>query len=227
LFDSKDPETRNALAGAPRTLDFLDPKEAEHFSTVKRLLTEAGIPFTESAAIVRGLDYYTVTVFEVVSGGLGAQNAILGGGRYDNLFADMGGPALPAVGFAIGEDRLVEALPRDPRPARNLWYVLPGAAEDFGYAMSVARELRAAHPADVVETDLSGRGFAKGFGRANQILEGDGAFPVAAVRVVSVGSQERESGTVKVKDLSARTEETLALSALASAGAGAGSGGRR
>ena len=171
---------------------------------------------------MRGLDYYTVTVFEVVSGNLGSQNAILGGGRYDNLFADMGGPALPAVGFAIGEDRLVEALPRDPRPARNLWYVLPGSADEFGYAMEVARHIRASHPEDVVETDLSGRGFAKGFSRASQILEGGGTFRVAAVRVVSVGSQEREAGTVKVKDLSARTEETLPLSALSGAGAGAG-----
>jgi histidyl-tRNA synthetase len=222
LFDSKDPETRNALAGAPKTLDFLDPREAEHFSTVKWLLAEAGIPFTESAAIVRGLDYYTVTVFEVVSGGLGAQNAILGGGRYDNLFADMGGPALPAVGFAIGEDRLVEALPRDPRPARNLWYVLPGSADEFAYAMEVARHLRASHPEDVVETDLSGRGFARGFSRANQILEGEGAFRVAAVRVVSVGSQERQARAVKVKDLSARTEESLPLSALSGAGAKTG-----
>jgi len=221
LFDSKDPETQSALAEAPRTLDFLDAAAAEHFASVKRMLSEAGIPFTESSAIVRGLDYYTVTVFEVVSAGLGAQNAILGGGRYDNLFADMGGPGLPAVGFAIGEDRLVEALPRDPRAARDLWYVLPGSAAEFAYATLVAREIRASHPGAIVETDLSGRGFAKGFSRASQLLEGDGHAPfrVSSVRVVSVGSQEKEAGTVKVKDLSKRTEETLPLSSLAGQGA--------
>ena len=219
LFDSKDPATRSALEGAPRTLDFLDAKAADHYSSLKTLIADAGIPFTESAAIVRGLDYYTVTVFEVVSGGLGAQNAILGGGRYDNLFADMGGPPLPAVGFAIGEDRLVEALPRDPRPRRDLWYVLPGSADEFRYAMAVARDIRASHPGDIVETDLSGRGFAKGFSQASRILEGDAetAFAVAKVRVVSIGSQERESGNVKVKDLADRTERTIPLSELTGA----------
>ena len=216
LFDSKDPQARAVLEGAPATLDFLDPDAAAHFAQVKAHLREAGIPFSESAALVRGLDYYTVTVFEVVSGNLGAQNAILGGGRYDNLFADMGGPALPAVGFAIGEDRLVEVLPRDPRAPREVWYVLPGSPEDFAYAMRVAQALRQRDRAAVVETDLSGRGFARGFTRANQILMGEADYPfrVSEVRVVSVGSQERSDQTVKIKTLSARREEAVPLAAL-------------
>ena len=216
LFDSKDPETKTVLEGAPMTLEFLDAGAAAHFAQVKEFLRESGIPFTESPALVRGLDYYTVTVFEVVSQSLGAQNAILGGGRYDNLFADMGGPALPAVGFAIGEDRLVEVLPADPREARELWYVLPGSPEDFPYAMAVARALRSGHPGAVVETDLSGRGFAKGFTRASQILSGDAGYPfrVSEVRVVSVGSSERAEQTVKIKTLSAHREEAVPLSAL-------------
>jgi histidyl-tRNA synthetase len=216
LFDSKDPAARAVLANAPTTLEFLDPEAASHFAEVKAHLRDAGIPFSESAALVRGLDYYTVTVFEVVSGNLGSQNAILGGGRYDNLFADMGGPALPAVGFAIGEDRLVEVLPRDPRAPREVWYVLPGSAEDFAYAMRVAQALRQRDRAAVVETDLSGRGFARGFARANQILVGEADYPfrVSEVRVVSVGSQERSDQTVKIKTLSARREEAVPLAAL-------------
>ncbi|MEO8190539.1 MAG: histidine--tRNA ligase [Acidobacteriota bacterium] len=216
LFDSKDPETKSVLEGAPTTLEFLDPDAAAHFSQVKDFLRESGIPFTESASLVRGLDYYTVTVFEVVSQSLGAQNAILGGGRYDNLFADMGGPPLPAVGFAIGEDRLVEVLPADPRDPRELWYVLPGSPEDFPYAMAVARALRARHTGAIVETDLSGRGFAKGFTRASQILSGDAEYPfrVSEVRVVSVGSSERAEQTVKIKTLSARREEAVPLAAI-------------
>lgn len=216
LFDSKDPATKSALEGAPKTLDYLDPEAASHFGELKSMLGEAGIPFTEDPALVRGIDYYTVTVFEVVSGSLGAQNAILGGGRYDNLFADMGGPALPAVGFAIGEDRLVEVLPRDPRPARDVWYVLPGSAEDFPYAIRVARVLRDRHPLATVETDLSGRGFARGFTRAGQILQGQSEYPfrVAEVHVVSVGSIERTGEMVKIKTLSSRSEETVPLSAL-------------
>ena len=217
LFDSKDPATRAVLHDAPSTLDYLEPAAAAHFAEVKKLLAEAEIPFRESAGLVRGLDYYTVTVFEVVSGALGAQNAILGGGRYDNLFADRGGAPLPAIGFAIGEDRLVEVLPRDPRAARDVWYVLPGSAEDFPYAMRVARALRASRPGEVVETDLTGRGFGKGFSRAGQILAGEAEYPfrVAEVRVVSVGSRERSDGTVKVKTLSTRVEETLPLEVLA------------
>ncbi|MEO8432198.1 MAG: histidine--tRNA ligase [Acidobacteriota bacterium] len=220
LFDSKDPETRAVLAGAPATLDFLGEAAAAHFREVQALLREAGIPFREDAALVRGIDYYTVTVFEVVSENLGAQNAILGGGRYDNLFSDMGGAPLPAVGFAIGEDRLVQVLPRDPRAARPVWYVLPGSPEEFGYAMRVARLIRDAHPGAVVETDLSGRGFGKGFGRANQILQGDPDYPfrVADVRVVSVGSRERSEQTVTIKNLSSRQEETAPLATLGKVG---------
>ena len=216
LFDSKDPEARAVLAGAPATLDFLGESAGAHFREVQALLRDAGIPFREDASLVRGIDYYTVTVFEVVSENLGAQNAILGGGRYDNLFADMGGTPLPAVGFAIGEDRLVSVLPRDPRPARSLWYVLPGSSEEFAYAMRVARAIRAAHPAAVVETDLSGRGFGKGFGRANQILQGDAdfAFRIGEVRVVSLGSRERSDQTVTIKNLSTRHEETAPLAVL-------------
>ncbi len=216
LFDSKDPETAAILAGAPTTLAFLDADAAAHFAQVKSLLTAAGIPFTESPTLVRGLDYYTVTVFEVISGGLGAQNAILGGGRYDNLFADMGGPALPAVGFAIGEDRLVEVMPHDPRPLRELWYVLPGSSDEFSYALRVADAIRGAHPAAVAETDMSGRGFSKGFARASQILSGDATYPfrVSEVRVVSVGSEERSEQTVKIKTLSSRQEEVLPFAAL-------------
>ena len=219
LFDSKDPAAREALAGAPTSLEFLDDASRSHFAAVQEHLRDAGIPFTEAPALVRGLDYYTVTVFEVVSGGLGAQNAILGGGRYDNLFADMGGPPLPAIGFAIGEDRLVEVLPRDPRAPRDVWYVLPGSEEDFSYATRVARALRSSHPRDVVETDFSGRGFAKGFARASQILQGEAAYPfrVAEVRVVSVGSRERAEKTVKIKTLSGRREEAVPFAALAGA----------
>lgn len=222
LFDSKDPEAKAVLEGAPTTLEFLDAPAAAHFGEVQRLLQEAGIPFAVSPSLVRGLDYYTVTVFEVVSGNLGAQNAILGGGRYDNLFADMGGPATPAVGFAIGEDRLVEVLPRDPRAAHELWYVLPGSAEDFAYAVGVASAIRKSHPGAVVETDLSGRGFARGFGRASQILSGDADYPfhVSEVRVVSVGSEERSRQSVKIKTLSTRMEETMPLAAIAGPGEG-------
>jgi histidyl-tRNA synthetase len=219
LFDSKDKQARRALEDAPTSVEFLDPASRSHYEGLKDLLAEAGIPFSENPALVRGLDYYTVTVFEVLSRDLGAQDAILGGGRYDNLVADLGGPATPAVGFAIGEDRLVDVARVDPRPKRSLFVVLPGSAEQFAYALRVAREIRHHHPEAIVDTDLTGRGFRKGFARASQILEdpASSAFRVAEVRVVSLGSEEQARGTLKIKTLSTRAEETVALASLASA----------
>src|SRR5262249_56267105 len=101
-----------ALEGSPRTLDFLDSESKKHHEEVRRLLGEAGIPFRDEPSLVRGLDYYTRTVFEVVSSDLGAQDAILGGGRYDNLVESTRGPAPPAIGVAIGQDRPPPVAPR-------------------------------------------------------------------------------------------------------------------
>ncbi len=211
LFDSKDPETRGVLAGAPATLDFLDEASRVHHEELKELLAKGGVRFAESAGIVRGIDYYTLTVFEVASERLGAQNALLGGGRYDDLVAELGGPPTPAVGFASGEDRLVEAMTADVRPARTLIWVIPDGPAEFVYALGVAGEFRALMPGAVVESDLSGRGIAKGLGRAGQIEKDPSKYPfrVGAVRAVLLGSQEREGDTVTMKDLSTGAQETF------------------
>ena len=95
LFDSKNPRVQALLAGAPRTIDFLDERARAHHEELKGLLAQARIDFEEDPRLVRGLDYYTLTVFEVVSARLGAQDAILGGGRYDDLFGELGGPPTP------------------------------------------------------------------------------------------------------------------------------------
>lgn len=105
LLDSKDPAALESLAGAPSVLDYLEDESRAHFDELQTLLTEAGIPYQVSPEIVRGLDYYTDTVFEVLSTDLGAQSALCGGGRYDGLVKDMGGPPTPSVGFALGIER--------------------------------------------------------------------------------------------------------------------------
>ncbi len=211
LFDSKDPETRKILENAPATLEYLDEASRAHHEELKRLLPLEGVPFTESASIVRGIDYYTLTVFEVASARLGAQNAILGGGRYDDLVGVLGGPSTAAVGFAIGEDRLVEAMTADLRPGRSLFFVIPTSTREFDYALGVADAIRSGAPEAVVETDLTGRGLGKGLARAAQILEsrGDYAFHVEAVRAVILGGQERQDDTVTVKDLATKAQETF------------------
>ena len=211
LFDSKDPEARRVLAGAPATLDFLDAASRAHHEELKRLLPLVGVRFSESAGIVRGIDYYTLTVFEVTSERLGAQNALLGGGRYDDLVGELGGPPTSAVGFAIGEDRLVEAMTADVRPSKTLFAVIPDGPDEFVYALGVAGQIRGLLPEAVVESDLSGRGIVKGLGRAGQLAKDPSkhAFRIERVQAVLLGSQEREGDTVTIKDLTTGTQQSF------------------
>ena len=110
VFDCKVPDDQPIIDTLPRIGDFLDEGCRAHFEQVKEILTAVGVPYTLNDRLVRGLDYYTRTAFEFTHGALGAQNAILGGGRYDGLSEALGGPAVPGIGFAIGEDRLVLSL---------------------------------------------------------------------------------------------------------------------
>ncbi len=122
ILDSKDPKDIPFVRTAPTFESVLCDACREHFEAVKSGLTELGVPFTVSPGIVRGLDYYTRTVFEIVSGALGAQSAICGGGRYDDLVRSLGGPDVPAVGFALGLERflmMLQALGAQAVPARR------------------------------------------------------------------------------------------------------------
>src|SRR5580658_4838401 len=110
VFDCKVPEDQPIIETLPRISQFLDEACRKHFEEVQEILTKVGVPFVLNDRLVRGLDYYTRTAFEFTHGALGAQNAILGGGRYDGLSEALGGPAAPGIGFAIGEDRLVMSL---------------------------------------------------------------------------------------------------------------------
>ncbi|HEY1252319.1 MAG TPA: histidine--tRNA ligase [Thermoanaerobaculia bacterium] len=217
LFDSKDPEVRRILEGAPATLDFLDDASRGHHEELKRLLAPGGMRFREDPSIVRGLDYYTLTVFEVASERLGAQNAILGGGRYDDLVQQLGGPPTPATGFAIGEDRLVEAMTADARVEKTLFYVVPDSPDDFVYALDVASAIRALHRDAVVETDLQGRGIVKGLSRAGQVAKDPSryAFRVGRIHAVLLGQKEREGDAVTLKDLSSGEQQSFPRAQLA------------
>jgi histidyl-tRNA synthetase len=144
VFDCKVPEDQPIIDKLPRISQFLDEPCRKHFNEVQEILKTVGIPFRLNDRLVRGLDYYTRTAFEFTHGALGAQNAILGGGRYDGLSESLGGPPAPGIGFAIGEDRLVMSLKKSadavaPKPDV---YIAP-----FGPGMNregarLARELR-------------------------------------------------------------------------------------
>ena len=145
VLDCKVPEDQPIIDTLPRILDFLEAPSREHFDAVQNILTKTGVPFTINSRLVRGLDYYTRTAFEFTHGALGAQNAILGGGRYDGLSEALGGPAAPGIGFAIGEDRLVMSL-QEKTPAESVVrkpdaYIAPMAGMNAEAAV-LARELR-------------------------------------------------------------------------------------
>jgi len=215
LFESKDPAVRRRLEDAPRTRDFLDEESRAHYDEVKRLLSGAGIPWEENPGLVRGLDYYTRTVFEVVSRELGAQDAILGGGRYDNLVESLGGPPLPAIGFAIGEDRLLQVAPFRP-PDRGLVLVLPQGPEALGEALRVAEEIRSAAFGVSVEVDLLARGFKKGLSRAGMLYEEatSRGYDRERMFVALLGADELAAGTVTWKNLATGEQETFPRSDL-------------
>jgi len=146
VFDCKVPEDQPIIETLPRISQFLDEGCRQHFDEVQAILKAVGVPFILNDRLVRGLDYYTRTAFEFTHGALGAQNAILGGGRYDGLSEALGGPAAPGIGFAIGEDRLVmsleasasaEGVTRKPDV-----YVAPLGTGMNGEAARLARELR-------------------------------------------------------------------------------------
>ncbi len=144
VLDCKVPEDQPMIESLPRISDYLDEASQAHFDQVKNILSAVGVPFVVNQRLVRGLDYYTRTAFEFTHGALGAQNAILGGGRYDGLSESLGGPPAPGIGFAIGEDRLVMTLQESTgvaaRPADV--YIAPMGLGMNVPAAALARELR-------------------------------------------------------------------------------------
>jgi len=144
VFDCKVPEDQPIIEKLPRISQFLDEPCRQHFEEVKQILNTVGVPFTQNDRLVRGLDYYSRTAFEFTHGALGAQNAILGGGRYDGLSEMLGGPPAPGIGFAIGEDRLVMSLAETAEGVSRKpdVYIAPLGEGMNREAARLARELR-------------------------------------------------------------------------------------
>jgi histidyl-tRNA synthetase len=151
VLDSKDENDQAIINGLPKIADFLSPESAAHFQQVLAALDASGVPYTLNPRLVRGLDYYTRTTFEfTVTTGLGTQNALLGGGRYDGLSEMLGGPKAPGIGFAIGEDRLILTLQAQAEadgiteaPKLDAYIAPLGPAQNPA-ALALARELRRA-----------------------------------------------------------------------------------
>ena len=181
-FDSDDEGTRAVMAAAPKLVERLEGEDAEHFEAVRELLDAAGVTYSIDPTLVRGLDYYTRTIFSFVCNRLGAQSEIGGGGRYDGLVEQLGGKPTPAVGWAAGIERIMLALDEEePAPGRDVFIAV--AEEDHkprARAFALAGELRKAGLS--AEVDLGGRGLKGQLKHADRIgarqvliLEGDGA----------------------------------------------------
>jgi len=194
ILDSKDPRDVEARRGAPPATEYLSPTSRAHFQRVHKLLTDAGVPFEADPTLVRGLDYYTNTVWEIMAGGLGSQNAVGAGGRYDNLVETLGGRPTPGVGFGSGLERLLialeaqgVALPLDRRPL--VWLIAHGdAARDFNWKLM--QDLRAAGVA--ADMDPSGRSVKAQFKLADR---------EKASWSIIVGDSELANNSVMLKNL--------------------------
>ena len=206
VFDCKVPEDQPIIEKLPRISQFLDQPCREHFAAVQETLRSVGVPFVLNDRLVRGLDYYTRTAFEFTHGALGAQNAILGGGRYDGLSEALGGPQAPGIGFAIGEDRVVLALQevagQMAKPADV--YIAPMGSGTNREAARLARELRQAG----VVVDLGDESF-----RLKKSLET--ASKLGARFALIVGENEVQSGVFALKHLASGQQQSVPRSELA------------
>jgi histidyl-tRNA synthetase len=192
VFDCKVPADQPVIETLPRIGDYLDDACREHFAGVQKILTALEVPFHINDRLVRGLDYYQRTAFEFTHGALGAQNAILGGGRYDGLSETLGGPRAPGIGFAIGEDRLVLSLQQEASALalKPDAYIAPLGVGMNREAAKLARELRR-HDLVIEMGDESFR-LKKSFETADKL---------GARFVVIVGENEIASGDFALKRL--------------------------
>jgi len=205
VLDCKIPEDQAIIDALPKISDSLDEESRAHFAAVCEALDAAGVSYTRNHRLVRGLDYYTRTTFEFTHGGLGAQNALLGGGRYDGLSEAIGGPKAPGIGFAIGEDRLVLTLLAEAQAAAALAaaYIAPLSVGQNAAALKLAQELRR----EGLRIELGDGSFRlkKSFETGNKV----------ARKIVLLGEDEVKSGILTVKDFATGEQTKVARAEVA------------
>ena len=201
VLDCKVPRCEELAASVPAIDEVASAASRAHVGAVEEQLRSLGITHVRAPRLVRGLDYYLRTVFEVVSPRLGSSTVLCGGGRYDRLISDLGGPAIPGVGFAIGEDRLIDVLPeafRSRALASPRLYLVPLGAAAAARALDLARDwVRAGVP---VEVEVSGRSLKAALRRADK----DG-LPAVAI----LGDDELQAGVVALRDLAHGEQERM------------------
>lgn len=210
VLDCKVPEDQPIIDALPKIADYLDEDSRTHFAAVCAALDACGVPYEVTPRLVRGLDYYTRTTFEFSHGGLGAQNALLGGGRYDGLSEAIGGPKAPGIGFAMGEDRLILTLQAQAAEAKLAeeaalldLYVAPLGETTNAAALRLAQQLRS----EGLRVELGEGSFRlkKSFELGNKV----------ARRILLLGEDELASGVMTIKDFASGEQHKVALPDLA------------
>lgn len=199
ILDCKREECRLATANVPSILDFLCPSCLKHFEEVKKYLKALSIPFLINQRIVRGLDYYTRTTFEIVSNMLGAQNAVAAGGRYDGLVEELGGPPTPGIGFAIGVERVI-SLFKDNLPEKiPLIFIASLGTDAHAFSLRLAEKMRTSG----IKTEL-------GYGESlkSQMRKADRS---GAKFVLIIGEKEIGKGSAILRDMESKTQEDIDL----------------
>jgi len=197
VLDSKDPRDRAACEGAPSVLDYLVEEDQTHFSRLRNALDAMGVAYTVTPGLVRGLDYYTRTLFEIsaTSGDLGTQNALCGGGRYDKMIEGLGGQNIPAVGFAMGLERVLLAMPEAAELTLPFCFFAPMGETATARALAFAQALRR----EGVRVEVDSRG-----NRMKSMLRR--ADTMKARLVVILGDSELERSVAAIKDLEAHSQ---------------------
>jgi histidyl-tRNA synthetase len=194
IFDSKDERDKSIMISAPLLINYLDEESILHFDKVKTALTKANIPFQVDASLVRGLDYYTNTTFEIVSGSVGSQSALCGGGRYNGLVKELGGPDLPGVGFAAGIERILLACENEnsflaeDNKAELFVVTIDKSLQDFSFQ----KALQLRHSGLLVELDYLARSVKAQMREANRLNAGF---------VLFIGGDEFAKGEVVLKNM--------------------------
>jgi histidyl-tRNA synthetase len=205
ILDSKDEKTQAILQEAPNLLKFLSDESKQRFEKVQQLLTDLDISYRVNPRLVRGLDYYSHTAFEIQSDQLKGQETVCGGGRYDGLVSELGGPETSAIGWAMGLERLVILLKElQPSPPATVdFYIVSRGEKAEAQAVKLAQQLRLA--GFKAEMDLSGSAFGKQFKRADRS---------GAAACLILGDAEAENGTVQLKWLKSGEQSAIAQSDL-------------
>ena len=208
ILDCKEPGCKAITASAPKTLEYLCDDCRAHFEKLQSILSSAGVEFRVNPSVVRGLDYYTGTVFEFISSAIGAQGTVCGGGRYNNLVSEVGGKPTPAVGFGMGLERLIMILENLNlylgEPETPTIYIAPTSEAEAEAAFSVVGELRKKGVS--AECDIMGRSL-----KAQMKYAGKRGYAFVAV----MGADEINSGKIKIKRMSDGVETECAISDIA------------